>query len=212
MSPRYKGKPSRNLHRGHSLEVGLFQSPDGWDLRVGWMAFSCQRAPLVRVLGELGHIEVIEVGSGPDIGLEVPGGCAAAAVWHAVDLRTDAAFDDVLVVALSDSRRLVADWAVRRDVTPPEGVTLSYSGTVGAPAGWDRRVVWAAGPCQLRPALTVHPESVDTPSSIRGVTARPGPHLADSDCPDEGVWHAVDLKLAEGPNQRFWFMHDPASG
>jgi hypothetical protein len=176
------------------------------------MAFACQRAPLVRVTGELGRIELVAIEVGPSVDVDSEFGCAAAAVWHAVDLKTDAALHDVLLVALNDSNGLVADWAFRRSVTPPPGSgALPYARRVEAPAGWDQRVTWAAGPCQLRPSIVVRSETVDGAAKISGIAVKPGPYLGVGECPDLGVWHAVDMKFVSDPLSKLPVIRDPAN-
>lgn len=64
--------------------AGAAEAPDGWHLRVVWMANPCQKSPVVRVQVEEGVLSSIVVDPGPSI----PEDCDDMGVWHAIDLRT----------------------------------------------------------------------------------------------------------------------------
>lgn len=61
------------------------EPPTGWEIRIGWGARPCQRAPIVQVTGTDGQIRAIHVDYGPQLG---PGECPDSLVIFGVDLRT----------------------------------------------------------------------------------------------------------------------------
>jgi hypothetical protein len=187
--------------------------PEGWDLRVRWLASPCQRAPEIRVEGAGGRIDVIAIEAGGDY--PEPGSeCPSSLHPHALDLRTVAEREDVAVFLMMGGADLevVQDWAFRSGIDPPDGAGNGGGVEVlEPPVGWDLRVGWAAGPCQQRPVVTLSgPRGPQQSELLHHVRVAPGPHIGAGDCSAAEVWRAVDLKLTTAPTTGFMVTREPA--
>jgi hypothetical protein len=187
--------------------------PEGWDLRLRWLAGACQRAPEIRVEGAGGRIDVIAIEAGRDH--PVPGTeCPDSLNPHALDLRTAAEHEDVAVFLMMGGGDLevVQDWAFRSRIDPPGWAGNGHGVEVlEPPVGWDLRVGWAAGPCQQRPVVTLFRLlRSGQPELLHEVRVAPGPHIGAGDCSAAEVWRAVDLKLTTAPTTGFTVTRQPA--
>jgi hypothetical protein len=186
---------------GADRDIGLLRAPEGWDVRISWMALTCQQAPEVRVHSEAGEIRALTVDPGPDVQsdpfAQPPVACPAMGVWHAVDLRTATPLAAGLLVAEvgDNAYGVMTDYALHADVPAP----ASHDGTAGAllvdpPDGWDVRIAWQASPCQRRPSVTL----LGRPAELHDILIRPGPHL-DLDGCEQAIWYALDVKTSQQP-------------
>lgn len=197
----------------HPPSVHLAGPPEGWDARVVWSAAPCERAPRVRIGASGGRIDRVVIAAGPDVDSDesLAIACPSSLSPHALDLRTTAAYDDVLILLLWDDD-LMADWAFHPDIDPPTDRERDAALALTAPAGWDLRVAWTAGPCQRRPAVSMFgPRRSGEPMVLRHVVVEPGPHIGAGDCSGT-VWHALDLVLAADVASGLTVLRDPANG